>query len=48
MSNRNTEEIPYLQMQKIYDLDYLDLVRREELQNIINKYTKIKEQLEYA
>ncbi|MBP3255654.1 MAG: hypothetical protein J6M60_04100 [Clostridia bacterium] len=48
MNNKNTEEIPYLQMQKIYDLDYLDLVRREELQNIINKYTRIKEQLEYA
>ena len=48
MSNRNTEEIPYLQMQKIYDLDYLDLVRKEELQNIINQYKRIKEQLEYA
>ena len=48
MNNKNTEESPYLQMQKIYDLDYLDLVRKEELQNIINRYTKIKEQLEYA
>lgn len=48
MCEKNTKEIPYLQMQKIYDLDYLDLVKREELQNIINKYTRIKEQLEYA
>ncbi len=48
MNNQNTEEIPYLQMQKIYDLDYIDLVRKEELQNIINKYTRIKEQLEFV
>ena len=48
MNNQNTEEIPYLQMQKIYDLDYIDLVRMEELQNIINKYTRIKEQLEFV
>lgn len=48
MNNQNKEEFPYLQIQKIYDLDYINLVRKEELQNIINKYTRIKEQLEFV